>query len=229
MKVFALILGAGKGERLGFQLPKAFVPLRGKPLFVHSVLAFEEVKEIQGGAIVVPEGWEGEAEKHLISLKKRWKVTKGGKTRQESAFFGLLALEDLRPDYVLIHDAARPLLKPALVERMLGFAPQATVLALKAIETLVEGEGEFAKRALEREKVWVLQTPQGFPYQGILHAHKEARQKGLEGSTDDVSLYINFGGNVRLVKGDPTNIKVTFPHDLKLAEEVLLDVELYAL
>lgn len=221
MKVFALVLGAGKGERLGSEVPKAFVLLKGRPLFAHSVLAFEEVKEVQGGVVVVPEGWEGEAEKSLVGLKKPWRVTKGGKTRQESSFFGLLALEDLGPDYVLIHDAARPLIKPTLLERMLGFAPQAAVLALKATETLVEGEGQWAKKALERERIWILQTPQGFPYQGILHAHKEARSAGFGGLTDDVSLYLKFGGNVRLVQGDPMNLKVTFPYDLKLAEELL--------
>lgn len=229
MKVFALLLGAGRGERLGLDIPKAFVVLKGKPLFLYSVLAFEGVKKVEGGILVVPDGWQDQAQRLLLGLKKRWKVAKGGETRQESSFLGLLALEDLCPDYVLIHDVARPFITPTLVEKMLRFAPQATVLALKATETLVEGEGEWVKRALEREKIWLLQTPQGFPYQGILHAHKEAAKMGLRGLTDDVSLYLQFGGNVRLVQGDPANFKVTFPNDLKLAEELLSDACLHLL
>lgn len=221
MRVLVALLGAGRGQRLGLDVPKAFVVLKGKPMFFYSLLTFEGIKEIQGGVLVVPEGWEDQAQKLLMGLKKHWKVIKGGETRQESSFLGLMALEDLCPDYVLIHDVARPLIKPTLVERMLRFAPQATVLALKATETLVEGEGEWAKKALERERVWILQTPQGFPFQGILHAHKEAIKRGLRGLTDDVSLYVQFGGNVRLVQGDPANFKVTFPYELKLAGELL--------
>ncbi len=221
MRIYAVILSAGQGKRLNEKLPKGFIKLEGKPLFLWSLEAFDQTEEIQGGVLVVPENWEEEVKKYLINLKKEWLITKGGPTRQESSFLGLLALESLKPDYVLIHDGARPFLKKDLTKRLLLEAPQAVIPVIPAQETLIEADENWASKTLDRKKVKIVQTPQGFPYRRILEAHKLAQEEGLIDQSDDSSLYLRYGGRVKLVEGDPFNIKITFPEDLKLAKWVL--------
>ena len=221
MRIHAIILSAGQGERLNEKLPKGFIKLEEKPLFLWSLEAFDQTEEIQGGVLVVPENWEEEAKRYLINLQKEWLITKGGPTRQDSSFSGLLALEALKPEYVLIHDGARPFLKKDLIKRLLLQAPQAVIPVLPVKETLIEADENWASKIIDRKKTKIVQTPQGFPYRRILEAHKLAKEEGLMDQSDDSSLYLRYGGRVKLVEGDIFNIKITFPEDLKFAKWIL--------
>jgi 2-C-methyl-D-erythritol 4-phosphate cytidylyltransferase len=221
MRIYAIILSAGQGERLQEKLPKGFLKLKGKPLFLWSLEVFDQTEEIQGGILVVPENWEEEAQKYLVNLRNKWLIRKGGPTRQESSFLGLLALEPLKPDYVLIHDGARPFLKKELVQRLIREAPQAVIPVLPAQETLIEADENWALKTVDRKRIKIVQTPQGFPYRRILEAHRLAQEEGLTDQPDDSSIYLRYGGRVKLVQGDWLNLKITFPEDLKLANSIL--------
>jgi 2-C-methyl-D-erythritol 4-phosphate cytidylyltransferase len=221
MRIYAIILSAGQGERLQEKLPKGFLKLKGKPLFLWSLEVFDQTEEIQGGILVVPENWEEEAQKYLVNLRNKWLIRKGGPTRQESSFLGLLALEPLKPDYVLIHDGARPFLKKELVQRLIREAPQAVIPVLPAQETLIEADENWALKTVDRKRIKIVQTPQGFPYRRILEAHRLAQEEGLTDQPDDSSIYLRYGGRVKLVQGDWLNLKITFPEDLKLANFIL--------
>ena len=221
MKVAAVILSAGRGERLGADIPKGFLKLGDRPLFLYSIMAFDALKPLEMGVVVVPEGWEGETEARLKSLRKPWKVVRGGATRQESSLKGLLALKDSPPDYVFLHDAARPFVSPELLSRLLGCAPQAVIPAIKSVDSLVEVQGEWARGFLDREKTLCVQTPQGFPYQRILDAHLRAQAEGIHDAPDDASIYLHSGGRVRVVEGDRLNFKITLPEDLERAKGIV--------
>ncbi len=221
MKTAAVVLAGGRGRRMGKGSPKGFLPLRGLPMFLYPLRALVHVKEVQRIVVVVPPGWEERAKGDLRGLGQFPKVVPGGETRQESSLRGLRALEDWHPDYVLIHDGARPLLKAEMIKRMLKVAPKAATFALQATETLVEAEGDHVKRVLDRSRVRHIQTPQGFPYKEILEAHLRAKEEGFSEATDDATLLLRYGGEVLLLPGEPYNIKVTHPEDLRIAEALL--------
>lgn len=221
MKVMAVILAGGVGERFGADRPKGFVPLRGKPLLLWAVEAMEAAGEIRGGVLVVPQGYQGEAREALSGARKPWGVVDGGSSRQESALKGLEALEAEGPDYVLIHDAARPLLREELLRRILDHAPQAVLPVIRATDALLEGDWPWASRYLDRERAYLVQTPQGFPFRGILEAHRKALESGIADAPDDGSLYLAQGHRVRLVRGDRLNLKVTYPEDIAVLEGIL--------
>lgn len=221
MRVFVVLLAAGAGTRLGAGIPKGFLQLKGKPLFLWALEAFEGIPEVQGGALVVPGGYEEKALGYLKNKAKAWKVVRGGERRQDSAFMGLVALGEQGPDYVMIHDAARPLVTRDLIRGLLGFAPQAVVPVLRPSDALLQAEGGWASAYLERDRAYLVQTPQGFPFRGILEAHRRAREEGIADAPDDAHLYLRLGHRVRLAEGDRRNLKVTYPEDLRVAEAIL--------
>jgi 2-C-methyl-D-erythritol 4-phosphate cytidylyltransferase len=155
------------------------------------------------------------------ALRKVHAITPGGETRQESVFNGLRALPE-GVTHVLIHDAARPCVSSALIERALDAlgAHDAVVPAVAATDTLIRDHQGRVDAIIDRVHVAGVQTPQAFRLELIVRAHREAKVRGLK-SSDDGSLVLALGEPVHTIPGERTNIKVTFREDVAIAEAIL--------
>jgi 2-C-methyl-D-erythritol 4-phosphate cytidylyltransferase len=220
-----IVVAAGAGERFSGsagRVPKAFVALGGTSLLVHSTRAMAAAC---GHLVVVVRGDHiPDAAGLLESEGLHAAVCAGGATRTESVAAGVRACHtfDLGDwDLVGIHDAARPLVSEGLVERVfaaLADGWDAAAPGMPVVDTLklVETHG-VVRRTIDRHGVWSVQTPQAFRWGVLARAYA-----GRTGSaTDDLALVERAGGRVRLVQGDPFNLKITYPHDLVLAEALL--------
>jgi 2-C-methyl-D-erythritol 4-phosphate cytidylyltransferase len=219
-----LIVAAGRGERMGSEVPKAMLTVAGQPLLAHTLRVFEESAAIDQVVVVVPEEYLGVVAEEVVDalgMRKVQQVVAGGSSRQESVLAGLKAL-DSGCRLVAIHDGARPLVTAGLIDRVVAQAArhEAAALAIRPSDTVRRGEGEIFQVTLDRQKLWLMQTPQAFSYDLILAAHRKALEGGYEG-TDDVSLVEAMGQTVRVVEGRRENIKVTIPEDLLFVEAVL--------
>ncbi len=218
----AVIPAAGRGERLGGATAKPFVMLCGRPMLQYALTALEQVSQIETVAVVVasdavPRAWEIVRRTRLSNAA----VVLGGPDRQASVKCGLDALPP-GPDLVLVHDGARPLLSPALASAVLAAAARdgAATAALPVTETVKRGEDGWVRETLDRGSLHRIQTPQAFKRALLVRAHDAAMREGFRG-TDDAVLVERLGERVRLVGGDPANLKVTVPDDLALAEALL--------
>lgn len=219
-----LIPAAGQGRRMGAAENKALLPINGVPLIEHTVRVFREHPLIDRIRVVARKSDFPLLKKILSPGGGRGKVgplVLGGETRQESVWRGIAALDADPPDWVLVHDGARPLCSRALVDRVLAELPDhpsvAPVLPVSdTIRRIVDDHSEV----VEREALFRSQTPQGFHWAILRQAHHQARGNGLEG-TDDAQLVEMAGLPVHFVRGDAGNIKVTGPEDLLYAELAL--------
>ncbi len=212
----ALVVAAGRGARFGAATPKQYLDLAGRPLLRHSLVALCRHPAIDRVRAVIDPDDRALYEAAAAGLDLLAPVA-GGDSRQASVRLGLESLEDLQPDRVLIHDGARPFVAPELVDRILAALDEApgAIAALPLTDTVKrESDGSVAG-TVERDGLWRAQTPQGFRYADILQAHRAAaHQPGL---TDDAAVAERAGLAVRLVEGDPANLKVTTPADLERA------------
>lgn len=231
MSVSVIIVAAGMGTRFGRgYTPKAFFPLNGRPLLAHCILAFEEVDEVSEIIVTVRQEMMGkEWSNHLgsYSFKKIKEITLGGVTREDSVWAGLQMISK-GTDIVLVHDGARPLIQPGLIEKVIREAQisGAAVPCLKIKPTIkeVDCEGVIVK-TLPREHLWEAQTPQGFKT-AILRQAFENFGQDRSLATDDAFLVEYMGGKIKVVEGDPKNIKITTPEDLQWAEMFLHGMDL---
>jgi 2-C-methyl-D-erythritol 4-phosphate cytidylyltransferase len=218
---WALLVAAGAGERLGIDRPKAFASLGGRPLLAESLDRLDRCPWVDAIVVAAPAGWEEPA----ILLAEELAATKvvscvtGGGTRAESV---RAALADVPEEalVVLVHDAARPLLDDALVERLLerlaeGF--EGVVPAVPIADTVKRVDGSVVVETLERSDLVGAQTPQAFLATALRHAFSG----DLSGATDCASLVERAGGRVAVVEGDSRLFKVTTAPDLALAESLL--------
>jgi 2-C-methyl-D-erythritol 4-phosphate cytidylyltransferase len=212
MRVVALIPAAGRGRRMGSQKTKAFLPLGGIPLLTHTLQKFAACSQVDEIFALVPAGdlplWNEEI-LHRPDLKKVSRILPGGPERQDSVYGGLKAIEG-QADFVIIHDGVRPFVSPELIERILRATRR---------HKEISGEGEVL-RTLDRDRLWIIQTPQSFDLGLIIRAHVKAREEGFYG-TDDASLVERLGIPVRIVEGSRLNFKITTPEDLILGEALL--------
>jgi 2-C-methyl-D-erythritol 4-phosphate cytidylyltransferase len=235
LSVAAVITAAGSGSRIG-GLKKEYRPLggelddQGRPLTIlgASVLAFAASPRIDTLVITVPADpergeWaarEALPQGLLAPGAKRILFVPGGPTRRTSVHHALSLLAAYHPEYVLIHDGARPWVDAGLIERIIDkvIIHGAVVPLLPLTETPKEIDGEgFVKRHLQRASVGGAQTPQAFAFPGILRAHEQAAERELrEGRdyTDDAEVWGEFAGPVAVVPGSPANRKISFPEDL---------------
>ena len=224
MRVAALVLAAGRGERLGHDLPKGFVRLAGKPLWWHAAEALAAVSEIECLVPVVPDGELDRFRTALFGLGALAKLAEpvmGGAARQDSVRAGLEALPAWA-ELVAVHDAARPLLRPEAVSRVLAVAQRhgAAILARPVGDTLKRVDGGRIVETPDRAECWAAQTPQVFRTEILREALTKAAAEGFQG-TDDAQLVERLGVTVRVVEGDPDNLKITRHEDLALAEACL--------
>lgn len=217
-KVFGLIVAAGEGRRFGG--PKQFARAGGRPLIEWSLERFQRHPRVDRIVLVLPGPAGGEGLRS--GFPKISAIAAGGPARQDSVWNGFLEIGGADGDIVLVHDGARPLPEPGLVDRVIDetLRSGAAVPVLAVEDTLKEVCDGAIVRTLDRERLFRAQTPQGFLYEVLKRALESARENGFSG-TDEASLVERSGNRVAVVQGDPRNIKVTVPGDLKIVEALL--------
>ncbi len=224
MRTVALVLAAGRGERLGHSLPKGLVPLAGRPLLLHALAALEAVDEVERLIPVVPADAVERFAEVLSSARGLHKLAPavvGGRERQDSVRAGLAALP-AAAELVAVHDAARPCVRREAVRRVIEAARTtgAAILATPARDTIKRVVGGRVVETPPRAECWAAQTPQVFRVEILREALAKAESEGLLG-TDDAQLVEALGVEVRVVPGDADNLKITLPGDLAVAERIL--------
>lgn len=219
-KISAVILGAGKSTRMGEGINKIFLCLKQKPIICYSLAIFQKCHLINDITLVVREEDIKRAEDLVLNFgfSKVKKIISGGEERQDSVYNGLLALDN--PEFVVIHDGARPFISEDLltnsIDAAISFGAAVVAVPVKDTIKIVDNDG-FIERTLERNKLYHIQTPQSFKYDLILKAYEKGIGEGLK-VTDDAAFLESFGIKVRVVYGSYNNIKITTPFDRDLAE-----------
>jgi len=226
MHVVAIVLAAGSGTRMQSEVNKHLLPLAGKPVIVHTLLAFERCAAIDA-IVLVTSANNMAAYRALIAehgIGKVSRIVLGGETRQASAHNGLRAAGDC--DIVLLHDGARPLIAQREIEAVIHDTAEygGAVVAVPAKDTIIRAREGFIETQLERSTLWQVQTPQGFKAAIIREAYEAAARDGVQ-STDDTGLVTRLGGAVKITPGSYANIKITTPEDLAIAEALLGEVD----
>jgi 2-C-methyl-D-erythritol 4-phosphate cytidylyltransferase len=222
--VHLLIPAAGSGKRMGADRNKLLLQVRSKPLIAWTLLAAEAASSISWiGIVSQPPDWDDF--KSIIAdlkLKKTIVFIPGGSTRQESVYNGLQALPT-NAGQVLIHDGARCLATPELFnacsEAILHCSGLIAAVPIKDTIKVVD-DNDIIKSTPERKQLWAAQTPQGFDVKLLKQCHAEGVRQGWE-VTDDAALFEKCGIEVRIVPGEETNLKITTPQDLAIAEFIL--------
>ncbi len=225
MRANVIVVAAGKGERMGKDLPKAFLPVVGVPLLIRTLQSVERSPSVSKGIVVITPGWE----EHCYGLlaqygpfRLSWVVIHGGKERQDSVQRGLTQL-DTDCELVVIHDGARPFVTTEMIDKSLEMAAEAggAIIAIPAKDTVkrVSLAGIIVE-TLSRQDLWLAQTPQTFRVSLIREAHAWASASGVL-ATDDAALVEKMGEAVKIVRGDSRNVKITTPEDLLLAETII--------
>lgn len=227
--MYLLIPAAGSGRRMGANRNKLLLPLLGRPLLAWTLLAAEQSQHIQWiGIIGQPEDWQ-DFQDIVVKLEAALELTKpvhlieGGTTRQESVYCGLQGLPT-DAERVLIHDGARCLATPDLFDRCAEALADCSglIAAIPVKDTIkvVNAESHVVESTPDRNLLWAAQTPQGFVVETLRHCHAEGVRQGWE-VTDDAALFEQCGLPVKIVPGEETNLKVTTPVDLTIAEFIL--------
>lgn len=220
--VCAVIVAGGRGRRMGSRIPKALLSLKGVPLFLHSLERFAALAQVRQIVLVLPAD-------HLAGVRRRWggrwkqgtpvRMVAGGATRQASVRRGIRAA-DPACALVLVHDAARPFVSEELIVRVCRAAARtgAALPALQPAETVKQADGRRL-RTLDRRRIWLAQTPQGFRSDKLAEALRRLGRRA-RGMTDDVQLFEALGWPVEVVAGEPANVKITWGGDLEKAAQV---------
>ena len=216
-----IVPAAGRGERLGPGAPKALRTLAGQPILLHAVRNLATARDLDVIVVAVPEDSIEEARALLAGIDLPITIVSGGETRQDSVARALLALSP-DVDVVLVHDAARPLVPPEVVDRVVNAVragAQAVIPTLGVVDTIKEVDGDGVVRAtLDRARLHAVQTPQGFARDVLQQAH--ASSDGGD-ATDDAGMVERMGVTVCTVAGHEEGFKITRPLDLVLAEAIL--------
>jgi len=215
----ALVVGAGEGQRFGGELPKQYHLLAGVAVMRRSLKAFMDHPDVSAVQAVIHPNHHELYDAAVQGLALPVPVD-GGATRQGSVLNGLESLNADEPSTVLIHDAARPLVDPGVISRVLAALQTSpgAIPALAVADTLKRSDGQFVETTVDRQGLWRAQTPQGFHYQNILAAH---RQAGGDELTDDAAVAERAGLAVAIVEGSEDNVKVTRTGDMVRAERIL--------
>ena len=223
--ISAIILAGGKGKRMGSAISKQFIDIKGKPIIYYTLKKFSENKKIDNIIVVLPED-EVKYFKENILKKYELRINKiviGGKERQDSVYNALKSLKNSSTDIVLIHDGARPFISERIINEGIKFAEiygAAAPGVMPKDSIKVKNEKNFSVDTPNRANLVSIQTPQVFKFDEILECHEKIRYNG-EMVTDDTMVVEKYGYSVYLYDGEYTNIKVTTPEDLILAERLI--------
>jgi 2-C-methyl-D-erythritol 4-phosphate cytidylyltransferase len=217
---YVIIVAGGAGTRMGTSIPKQFLPLKGRPVLMHTIEAFYHSKSNPAIITVLPDEyhayWEELCVEHEFNIHHL--LVKGGQTRFHSVKNGLYTIDDENA-LVAVHDAVRPLTKTGIID--LSYAHAAAhgnaVTAVKSRDTIRQLRGGVSTHLL-RDEIYLVQTPQTF---SLMQLKKAYEQTYDEKFTDDASVVEAAGFTINLIEGSHHNIKITFPEDIALAEVLL--------
>jgi len=213
------------GRRMGATVNKQYLPLNGRPILAHTIALFDQHPLIDKIYLITPADEFELCRREVLepnSFAKVQELVPGGAERQDSVRNGLLACAAGPEDILLIHDGVRPLLQPALIDKLVAEvqARGACLVGVPVKDTIKQVVDGRIEGTPERSGLWQAQTPQAFRYGQILDAYQRAQQDGFRG-TDDASLVERLGQSVTVVAGSYRNIKITTPEDLLLARAFL--------
>jgi 2-C-methyl-D-erythritol 4-phosphate cytidylyltransferase len=224
MSVVAIVVAAGSGTRMGADMPKALIPVAGRPLLAWSILALDASEQVDGIVVVAPPGHERPTEMALGETAELLATTIGGSSRGRSVAKGLDEVPE-EVDRVLVHDAARPLLTPDHVAMVLAGMEDAdgAIIAAPVADTIKRTDGELdIVETVDRSAHWLAQTPQAFRTDVLARAIEVALEGDyIDTSTDCAAMVEAVGGVVRVVPSVLPNHKVTTPADLDVVAPLL--------
>lgn len=222
-----MIPAAGSGKRMGAGFNKLFLKLGEKPIFIHTLEAFEQDPFCKGIILAVKSEEKQDIESYLEQFKigKVKKMVEGGTERQYSVDACLAAYEG--DGIVLVHDAARPFIRRSVIHALVKEAEEhgAAIVGVKAKDTMKLAPAGTVQETVNRDHLWIVQTPQAFRYDVLQKASKKAKVDGFLG-TDESMLVERFGHTVRMVEGTYDNVKMTTQEDLAIGEILLKRVQL---
>ncbi|MBI4596102.1 MAG: 2-C-methyl-D-erythritol 4-phosphate cytidylyltransferase [Candidatus Tectomicrobia bacterium] len=227
VNVAALIAAGGQGLRMATKMGrrKQFILLEGKPVLAYAIEKFQDSHFVDAIILVVPAEEIDYVEKEIVVSYAFGKVTAivpGGKERQDSVANGLANLSN-ETELVIVHDGVRPFISDEMIENSVKVAREcgAAIVGIKAPDTIKEADRERqVLRTLERDLLWLIQTPQTFKLSLLKQAFLEARKSGFYG-TDEAALLERLGLFPKIINGSSLNIKITTPDDLALAKAIL--------
>jgi 2-C-methyl-D-erythritol 4-phosphate cytidylyltransferase len=222
MNGLAILVAAGRGERMGAGRPKAFLSLGGQSILLRAALAFDAASSVDAIVAVVPEAEIAEAGDILAASPKLRSVVAGGPLRQDSVLEGMKQAPDGFEGVVLVHDAARPFVEPELIDAVARAAREhgAALPVLALVETVKRVRQGRVVETVDRGELAGAQTPQGFRFALLARAYEAAFRDRVT-LTDEAMAVERLGENVVAVPGSSRNRKLTTPEDLAWAEEVL--------
>lgn len=228
----ALVPAAGRGLRMGGSVPKQFLAIGGLPLVVHSLRVLQAAPSIDAIVLALPQADIAYCQAEIVKAHGFSKVTKvvaGGPERQDSVRLALAAVGS-DAEVVVIHDAVRPFLTVQMVEDVVkaARASGAAIIALPMRDTVKQvNAGHVIERTVDRQPLWLAQTPQAFRRDWLEEAHRKAYAEGVV-ATDDAYLLEWMGRSVTVVEGSGENIKVTRPEDMVIGEAILASRQMTA-
>ena len=216
MEKTALIVAGGSGERLGEKTPKQFLLIKSKPILMHTIEKFSHLDKI---IVVISKNYTNQWIDlcKLHNFKVNHELVEGGGNRFESVKNGLQHINDT--DIVLIHDGVRPLISKKTINNLIKkVAKNKGVLPVLPISESIRKVNQNSSNSLNRKNYFIAQTPQCFMFEDILEAYS---QKYKDEFTDDASVFEAIGGKIITIEGEKANIKITYPIDLSLAENLV--------
>ncbi|KAH7663826.1 2-C-methyl-D-erythritol 4-phosphate cytidylyltransferase protein [Dioscorea alata] len=220
--VSVVLLAGGNGKRMGASIPKQYLPLLGQPIALYSFYTFSEIPEVKEIVVVCKPSYRDVFEDSSVRRRVDLKFALPGKERQDSVYSGLQEI-DGRSELVCVHDSARPLVSVADIKKVLkdGWLNGAAVLGVPVKATIKEvNDRYYVVKTLNRKALWEMQTPQVIKPDVLKRGFELVNKEGLE-VTDDVSIVEHLKHPVYITEGSYTNIKVTTPDDLLVAERIL--------
>lgn len=225
MKVTAVILSAGKGTRMGSDVPKQYLNINGKPMLYYTLRTFEN-SNVDELVIVTGKDDIEYVRSEIVckyEIKKVKGIVEGGKERYNSSYNGIIAATGA--DYILLHDAARPCITTGKINELINEVKKcgACILGVPVKDTikLVDKQNKVTE-SLRRDMLWSIQTPQAFLRDDMIKAYKIMFENSMDNITDDSMVMEKFGNKkVKVLLGEYNNIKATTPEDMRVLEEIL--------
>ncbi|KAA3597937.1 MAG: 2-C-methyl-D-erythritol 4-phosphate cytidylyltransferase [Calditrichaeota bacterium] len=222
--MFSVVIpAAGIGKRMNSTRPKQFLEINSKPILAYTLEKFSKIKVVSEIVISTSKDCFSEVEQIVSKISFiNFKIVEGGKERQDSVFNGLKACKN--QDFILVHDGVRPFVNENEILEVFKKAQElgGAILAVKVKDTIKFGENGLVKETPNREKLWSVQTPQGFRFEVLFEAERKAKEQNFY-STDESALVEKYfpSQKIGIIEGSYSNIKITSPEDLILAEKLL--------